>query len=338
MSTTAAAVGAAAATAAPILLDLGKLGYSIYQDQRNHNFALDESERLQNNWKKEFQFSKDQFQYMQQQNDLTREREDTAITRKVNDLVNAGLNPVLAAGGQAAPAQVMSSTHHGSGSSSSVASAMVQLQQVRALAEIENIKADTNLKNKDAGVSEEKAITENWSRGHGDQVIEIGKDANEIDRNRLELERKKQEYYESLSAEQLRHEQEKHRNEMNALYKQIGLNERDVATREFLANLKDNIDWYYAVANDRNVDREDAKFEIYKSISEGQIKIDEATLNALMQELKLDRQENVRQWIKTVAGTILGIWDAGTSTVELITRPKGGHRPSSTQSSWRQWR
>lgn len=62
-------------------IDLFNTGYSVYQDQRN------------------YQFSKDVFDYNKALQQEIFNREDTAYERKRRDLERAGLNPNLAAGG-----------------------------------------------------------------------------------------------------------------------------------------------------------------------------------------------------------------------------------------------
>ena len=57
-------------------------------------------------WQKEQQawanqFAKEQFEYQKGQNELMRQREDTAVQRRMTDLQQSGLNPLQASGGQA---------------------------------------------------------------------------------------------------------------------------------------------------------------------------------------------------------------------------------------------
>lgn len=79
-------------------IDLFNTGYSVYQDQRNYDF------------------SKDVFDYNKALQQEIFNREDTAYERKRRDLERAGLNPNLAAGGSGAAAgQVVGNSNQAGG-------------------------------------------------------------------------------------------------------------------------------------------------------------------------------------------------------------------------------
>lgn len=59
---------------------------------------------------KNYQLQKDKYQYDQNVQQTTWNREDTAVQRRANDLISAGMSPVLAAGNGAASGAVVSTT------------------------------------------------------------------------------------------------------------------------------------------------------------------------------------------------------------------------------------
>lgn len=147
-------------------------GYGIYQDQRDSNWRREEAARNQANFDRQFSHSLDQFAYMQTQNQLTRDREDNAIQRRMADMTAAGLHHSLAlGGGSGASAQMVSAGPSMTGGNStpvrSQTHAIQQSLQLNNLlnqnklldAQRANIEADTaNKIESTAGIGQTNAI------------------------------------------------------------------------------------------------------------------------------------------------------------------------------------
>lgn len=113
---------------------------------------------------KNYQLQRDQFNYAKYQQNQTWEREDNAIQRRTDDLIAAGLSPVLAAGNGAASGTVVSTTAPQMGKIDDMGQAYLnmitmanniatsQTQQMLNKAQAGNVYADTKRKQGDQKV------------------------------------------------------------------------------------------------------------------------------------------------------------------------------------------
>lgn len=143
------------------------------------------------------QFAKDQFEYQKQQNDLMRQREDTAVQRRMEDLKQSGLNPLQAAGGQAASSQATT------GSSMAGGSQQMTAPQMAGIEGLDNLFTGVmNMLTQSQNIAQSRTdqeYTEEKTRTERDKQENIKEDTNKKTAEVKEIERKT-EYYDSLTS------------------------------------------------------------------------------------------------------------------------------------------
>lgn len=143
------------------------------------------------------QFAKDQFEYQKQQNDLMRQREDTAVQRRYKDLQQAGLNPLSAAGGQSASSQATT------GSSMAGGSANATAPQMAGIEGLDNIfQGVMNIMSQRQNIAQsqtDQAYTEEKTRTERENQKNIGADTSKKNAETKEIERKT-DFYDTLAS------------------------------------------------------------------------------------------------------------------------------------------
>ena len=155
------------------------------------------------NWQKEQQawanqFAKDQFEYQKKQNDLTRQREDTAIQRRQADLKKAGLNPLSAADSGGASAQTMGGSTMSGGSANATAPQMAGIEGLDNL--FQGIMNIMTQRQNIAQSQTDQAYTEEKTRTEREKQKNIIGDTSKKSAETKEIERRTQ-FYDTLTSE-----------------------------------------------------------------------------------------------------------------------------------------
>lgn len=122
--------------------------------------------------KKNYQLQKSQLDWQKGQWEEVKQREDTAIQRRMEDLTAAGMNPILAAGGSGASTQQAPVLSAPQRNAEQIQRSLASLIPVQAMQEIARTKAETNRINAQTDLIKNQA----------------GEVESKIDLNKLDLE------------------------------------------------------------------------------------------------------------------------------------------------------
>lgn len=337
--------------------------YGAVQDYKNADRTEREITRQQSNIETDRAFAREQWEwnksYVQNQNEIMRHREDTAIQRRTQDMLKAGINPLLAAGSPA-QAQGVSAPSNVSGSGSgSIASpvtanarmdmelrlaehvmmgreseARVHLMEAQAFREYEEgqqvrRREDRSDRQEDRA---DKGQTLEWIRvgiegnEYGRRVQRDIDDASSSEKERaLRLtlsDRQVSQFITEHGLEKSRLEFDRELGDFNMLIQTLYL---DIAEEQLMIE--------YADAERRRElhESEMERFDFEKKVKrklevallESQNNEINSRIESIAHTMKLKNQENVREWIKLVVNSIATFSDVGSDWYQNLFGGKG---------------
>lgn len=267
-----------------------------------------------------------------------RDREDNAVTRRVADMVNAGINPLLAAGNPASATPVAPQNSPSSHSSPvlsnakldtqvNVAESLARIELLRAQAEAasaaankDNVEADTiplrqTTEEKRVGAIVDQAATDRQRAGEEKSYnkrwfqLQDALKTNEMTR-----------FFNSHGLEVSRFVNDKYFMELGAMIQSayLSIAEKE-ESRKYRLYLYDLIDKKHKV---------EVVNKLTDAIMTSQNQHLKSQIEAINHKMKLDSQENTREWIKLFVNSIATVSDIAA---EWVPHPGGKTMPKSGQ-------
>lgn len=274
----------------------------------NINFANQQAlqkemyEKQLNQQKKEFNLQKEVYEYNKQQNEITRQREDTAMQRRAQDLIQAGINPIMAGlgnGANASNGQVINPFGGLSNPNYTPVSPPQWADQSTEWGKGIDRLIQGDIENKKIELTKKQI----------DSNIEIAKNEQNIKKNQLNKE--------------FNQRQQQINNEIKRINNQKEQSENEIKLKERLQ--KEQIAWENAKQDKENIwqafqNDKDRFFKAQQANNQQEMELAIKSMEINQQryktelEHKYDGQQNVRNWINGVFSWI----ESGTRTAKNI--------------------